>query len=223
MILPPPNWPSGPKAPLLRPREVHVWRTPLGSSLQLAACRAMLSMEEELRAARFVFERDAERYITAHGALRMVLARYLNCHPRAIEFAAGRHGKPRLRATFLDLRFNLSHSGDLTLIAISLGREVGVDVERLNEAIQFDQIATHYFEPRDAWDIRVAPPQERATRFFDTWTRMEARLKADGAGIGGELQHSRWSARNLTPAHGYAGAVASEGDDWQLACWEWRL
>jgi 4'-phosphopantetheinyl transferase len=140
-----------------------------------------------------------------------------------MEFCAGPHGKPRLQSAFTDVRFNLSHSGEMILIAVSRGREVGVDVEHMNEKIQFEQIATHCFEPRDAWELRIAPPQERVTRFFDLWTRMEARLKADGAGIGGEIPDERWSARNLTPAHGYAGAVASEGNDWQLACWQWSL
>jgi 4'-phosphopantetheinyl transferase len=223
MILPQPNWPAGPAAPLLLAGEVHVWRVPLGNGPQFAACRAVLSPEEMARARRFVFAKDSERYITAHGALRLILSRYIPCEPWAIQFAAGEHGKPRLVAPPADVRFNLSHSGDWILIAVSSGREVGVDVEHVDEEIPFEQIAMRCFEPRDAWELRIAPPQQRVTLFFDLWTRMEARLKADGAGIGGEMRDERWSARNLSPARGYAGAVASEGEDWQLACWEWKL
>lgn len=226
MILPQPNWPEGPDAPRLRAGEVHVWRVPLARGLQLSACRAVLTAEEEARAARFVFAPDAERYVTAHGALRLILARYIPCEPDEIEFAAGTHGKPRLLWPIADLRFNLSHSGDWILIAISTGREVGVDVEHVNEEIQFEQIAMHCFDPRDAWELRTAPRQQQVPLFFDLWTRMEARLKADGAGIGGEIPKNHeagWGARSLSPAQGYAGAVASEGEDWQLACWEWKL
>lgn len=223
MILPQPNWPSGPKDPLLLPGEVHLWRVPLGHQGQLSACRSVLSGEEQVRAARFVFEKDTERFVTAHGALRLLLARYIPCAPESVQFAHGPQGKPRLSSPFTDIRFNLSHSGEMILVAISRGREVGVDVELMNEKIQFEQIASHCFEPRDEWELRIAPPQERVTRFFDLWTRMEARHKADGAGIGGRIQHGLWGARNVTPALGYAGAVASEGDDWPLACWEWSL
>ncbi len=223
MILPQPNWPSGPKDPFLAPGEVHLWRVPLGNDPQLDACRSVLSGEEGVRAARFVFEKDTERFITAHGALRILLSRYIPCAPEAIEFTFGPHGKPRLLSPLTDIRFNLSHSGEMILIAISRGREVGVDVELMNEKIQFEQIASYCFEPRDEWELRIAPPQERVPRFFDMWTRMEARLKADGAGIGGEIRDARWVARNVSPAQGYAGAVASEGDDWPLACWEWSL
>lgn len=223
MILPPPHWASGPKMPQLREKDVHVWKIALGSETLFDACRAVISPEERKRAARFIFAKDAERSITAHGALRFLLARYIPCDPEEITFAAGTHGKPRLLSPETDLSFNLSHSGEMILIAISRGCEVGVDVEHMDEQIQFEQIATHCFEPRDAWELRIAPPQERVTRFFDAWTRLEARLKADGAGIGGQWPNDRWRARNLTPATGYAGAVASEGDDWQLACWEWSV
>lgn len=223
MILPPPNWTSGPETPYLRERDVHVWRIRLGDEDRFDACQAVISPEERLRAARFAFAKDAERFITAHGALRFLLARYIPCDPEEITFAAGTFGKPRLLAPATDISFNLSHSGEMVLIAISRGCEVGVDVEHVSEDIQFEQIATHCFEPRDVWEVRIAPPQERVSRFFDIWTRMEARLKADGAGIGGSLHGNRWHARNLTPALGYAGAVASEGEDWQLACWEWSV
>ncbi len=111
----------------------------------------------------------------------------------------------------------------MILIAVSCGREVGVDIEHMNEDIQFEEIARHCFDPRDAWTLRTAPEPQRVTLFFDLWTQMEARLKADGAGISGEMRDARWHARSLSPARGYAGAVASEGHDWQLACWEWQL
>lgn len=223
MILPQPNWPPGPIAPLLHPGDVHLWRVPLGDDPRFAACRAVLSDEEYARAQRFVFEKDAERFITAHGALRLLLARYIPCPAPDIEFTHGPYGKPRLLLPLNDVRFNLSHSGEIILVAISRGYEVGVDIEQMNEKIQFEEIAGLCFEPRDAWELRITPPPERVTRFFDLWTRMEARLKADGAGIGGETCDDRWHARNVTPGHGYAGAVASEGEDWQLACWEWSL
>ena len=103
------------------------------------------------------------------------------------------------------------------------GRDVGVDVELVQADIAFDQIVEHYFDPAETWSLRTAPPESRASRFFDLWTRKEACLKAEGSGLGGNPALNRFRVRNLCPAHGYAGAIASEGDDWELACWDWSL
>jgi 4'-phosphopantetheinyl transferase len=216
-----PDWPAGPVCPQLEPGEIHLWRAPLDRPAHLAGAEAMLSREEILRTRRFVRLIDRERYIVAHGALRMVLGLYLSADPQTLEFRTGPMGKPALVQTFTDLRFNLSHSADLALIAVTRGREVGVDVERVVDDIEIDPIMEHYFEPKEAWDLRTAPPEERLARFFDLWTRKEACLKAEGSGLGGMARSDRFGVRNLCPGPGYAGAVASEGDQWQLACWHW--
>ena len=223
MILPPINWPTGPKKPRLLPGEIHLWRVGLDDPARLAGAETVLSREESLRARRFVFVPDRDRFIAAHGALRMVLALYAGGDPRAIEFQTGPNGKPALIQIFTDIRFNLGHSGDLALIAIARGRDVGVDVELIQKNIEFDQIVERYFDPVEAWDLRTAPPQERVLRFFDLWTRKEACLKADGRGLDGNPQPDRFGVRNLCPAQGYSGAVACEGEDWELACWDWNL
>ncbi len=223
MIQPPLNWPIPPEEPRLQPGEIHLWRIPLDDASRLESTRTVLSPDEITRAARFIFEPDRNRFIISHGALRMLLARYLSTEPSALEFRTGPNGKPALIQTFTDLRFNLSHSADLALIAIARGREVGVDVERVQKDILFEQIAEHYFEPAEAWDLRIAPLHERAVRFFDLWTRKEACLKAEGTGLGSRPRPEQFGVRNLCPRSGYSGAVASEGDDWRLACWEWSL
>ena len=223
MIQPPLNWSAGPVRPQLTPGEIHLWRAALDNPIRLAGAEAVLSRDEILRAGSFAFGVDRDRFIAAHGALRMVLALYLVADPQSLEFRTGPMGKPSLVQTFTDLRFNLSHSGDLALIAVTRGREVGVDVERMQRDINLDPIVEHYFEPDEVWDLRTAPPHERATRFFDLWTRKEACLKAGGSGLGGRRDTGRFCARNLCPAMGYAGAVASEGDDWRLACWHWSV
>ena len=223
MLHPPLHWPAGPVRPQLEPGEIHLWRAALDNPIRLAGAEAVLSREEILRARHFVNATDRDRFIAAHGALRMVLGLYLSADPQSLEFRTGPMGKPSLVQTFTDLRFNLSHSGELALIAISRGREVGVDVERVQGDIEFDPIVEHYFEPTEAWDIRTAPAQERAGRFFDLWTRKEACVKAEGSGLGTKMRADRFGVRNLCPAIGYAGAVASEGNEWRLACWHWSV
>ncbi len=223
MLQPLLNWPAGPVRPQFAPGEIHLWRAVLDHPIRLSGAEAVLSRAEILRAGKFARAQDRERFIAAHGALRMVLGLYVSADPQSLEFHTGPMGKPALVQTFTDLRFNLSHSGDLALIAVSRGREVGVDVERVQRDIEFDPIVEHYFDPRETWDLRTAPPQERVRKFFDLWTRKEACVKAEGSGLGLRASTERFAARNLCPALGYAGAVASEGEEWRLACWNWNV
>jgi 4'-phosphopantetheinyl transferase len=220
---PPPAWPAGPLRPQLAAGEIHLWRAALDEPRRLAGAEAVLSREEILRTRRFVHREDQERYIAAHGALRMVLGLYLALDPESLEFRPGPHGKPALVQTFTDLRFNLSHSADLALIAVARGRDVGVDVERVERDIEYEPIAGQYFEPAEAWELRTAPPDERAARFFDLWTRKEAILKDEGVGLVAPSRPHDFTALQVCPAPGYTGAVASEGGDWRLTCWHWNV
>src|SRR5438552_1465973 len=86
MILPPLNWPMPPDEPRLQSGEIHLWRIPLDDPSRLESARAVLSRDETARAARFIFEPDRNRFIVSHGALRMVLARYISAEPADLEF-----------------------------------------------------------------------------------------------------------------------------------------
>ncbi len=222
MILPPPLWSKAPAQPRLMPGEIHLWRANLTERDRVQKCKEVLSSDELIRASRFAFDEDRTHFIISHAALRTLLARYVGGEARELEFSIGEHGKPSLKQTFTDVRFNLSHTDGLALIAVSRGCDVGVDVERVDDGIEFEQIADHYFEPRESWDLRITPAEDRAMRFFDVWTRKEAALKASGTGIGA-TPDARFCVRNFSPAAGYAGAVAGEGEDWRLACWDWSL
>ena len=215
------NWQSTREPAPLRAGQVHLWRAPLEPAPELSAT---LSPGEWLRASRFHFERDRERFIATRGLLRTILAHYTNADASALKFAAGAHGKPELDGLGTSLRFNLSHSDDLMLLAITHVREIGVDLEFMRDNLPFETLADHYFDPEEAWDLRLLPAAQRAWKFYDTWTCTEARLKASGTGIANGFQviaPDRWSLLKLTPAVGYTAALAVEGGDFQLECWSW--
>ena len=200
--------------------EVHLWRAPL---IPTEAARATLSPTDWQRAGRFHFDRDRERFIASRGIQRQVLAQYLGVEADEMQFSTGAHGKPQLPDT--TLRFNLSHSDDLMLLAVTHGRELGVDLEFMKPNVPFETLADHYFDPEDAWDLRLLPAAQRAWKFYDIWTTTEAQLKASGVGLAHGAQVSdtdRWSMMKFTPAAGYAAAVAVEGGDFQLKCWSWQ-
>jgi 4'-phosphopantetheinyl transferase len=161
---------------------VDVWTVPLdGSTAAVAALSRMLSGRETERAGRCRFEADRRRFVVAHGALRRILAGYLDVPPEELRLERGRHGKPRL-ADGADLRFNLSHCDELALVAVSRHAEVGVDVDRLRPGLSVEAFAERLFPTSDARFVAAAAgPMERGERFLRLWTRKEAVVKAAGA------------------------------------------
>jgi 4'-phosphopantetheinyl transferase len=125
------------------------------------------------------------RWVGARWALREVLGRYLERDPAAIELRLGERGKPMLAAPGESLRFNLSHSGELALIAIGEDAEVGIDVQLLGS---------------------------RPAQFYADWTRREATAKCHGTGLWAPLPETAVSVAELDAGPGYAAAVAVAGE-----------
>jgi 4'-phosphopantetheinyl transferase len=187
---------------------IDVWRadlTAIEDNLE-----NLLGADERARAERIVPARKRVLWARSRGVLRALLGRYLERDPRTLRFALGPHGKPALAhdgADEGDLRFNLSHSGDLALVAVSAGREIGVDIER-------------------------ARPRYTA-EFLRTWVAREAAVKCRGLGLGIEVaapgnstsaiatRGDLWTAE-LDVGPDFAAAIAVEGGRCQLHRWDWR-
>jgi 4'-phosphopantetheinyl transferase len=216
------NWKPAPEQPALAVDAVHLWLVHTSEISPEEA--AVLSPAERLRAKRFHFERDRTRYVAAHASLRLILSRYVSCPAGELEFIAGTHGKPALAGLCGALHFNLSHSGDLMLLAISRTREVGVDLEQIRSGVSCVDLADRFFAATEAQALRLLPEPRRTSRFFELWTSTEARLKASGDGLTNGttiINPDRWSLLTLTPADGYAAALAVEGAEFALSCWTW--
>lgn len=240
-------WNAPPAVLTLSSHDVHVWRTSLElSAAHVQRLRQTLAADEIARAERFYFEKDRRHFIVARGVLRMILSRYLGLDPRQLGFCYSSYGKPALAtAPGRDwLRFNVSHSHELALYAITRGREVGIDIEYMRDNLATDTIAESYFSPREVAVLRALPADLRHEAFFTCWTRKEAYIKARGEGLsfpldqfdvslapgepaallrtlGDPHEASRWSLQALTPGTGYAAALVVEGHGWQLTCWQW--
>jgi 4'-phosphopantetheinyl transferase len=228
----------------LSPDIVYVWR----ASLQRPDARitqffATLSEDEQQRAQRFHFLEDRRRFIVARGILRALLARYLLLEASALRFEYNLYGKPAL-ADGGNVRFNVSHSGGLALYAVTLNREVGVDVERVRPEFADVAVAERFFSRQEVATLRTLPPKVRVEAFFNCWTRKEAYIKGRGKGLAIPLDQfdvslmpeepaavladrdapaetGRWSLWPLAPALGFAGAAAAQGHGCQLLCAQW--
>jgi 4'-phosphopantetheinyl transferase len=190
---------------LLIPGRIHVWRVHLDSLDEAALCPP--GPNEQARAARLRSDEARRRYLRSHAALRAILSRVAGA---SLEFAVTGTGKPFLPAA-PEIRFNLSHSGDMALVAAALGVEVGVDVERIRPMSDYAEIAERFFPPAAQADLAAADPGQREREFFRHWTRMEAFGKARGVGLygAGEEPDGAWTVLEISAGPGFAAAVAA--------------
>ncbi|MBD0311049.1 MAG: 4'-phosphopantetheinyl transferase superfamily protein [Microcoleus sp. T1-bin1] len=247
MIAVVPSWNSPPLDLTLDLGEIHVWRVSLAQTEScLQSLQQTLSTDERTKADRFRFPKDRSQFIVSRGALRAILSRYLNISPHILRFDYNPYGKPSLIVTQggNTLRFNLSHSRGMALIAITKNRDIGVDIEGINQNFSCLEIAEKFFSPLENSVLRSLPEHLQATAFFTCWTRKEAYIKAVGKGLSIPLnkfdvslapgepaallnveenpeEASKWSLIELFSCSDMVAAVAVAGDCWKLHCWEW--
>ncbi|HEX5035642.1 MAG TPA: 4'-phosphopantetheinyl transferase, partial [bacterium] len=141
-----------------RKNEVHLWKANLDQpSARVDNLLRILSREERERADRFHLERDRNRFVVGRGLLRKILGRYLVIDAAAVRFEYNATEKPFLASGSSDLRFNLSHSQGLVVYALALGRDVGVDVERVRSDIDWEGISGRYFSASENKALRSFP------------------------------------------------------------------
>ncbi|MEX0993606.1 MAG: 4'-phosphopantetheinyl transferase superfamily protein [Solirubrobacterales bacterium] len=172
------------------------------------------------------------------AAVRAILGTYLGKHASDVEIVNADGGKPQL-AQGHRLRFNVSHSRGLTLVAVAFDRELGVDVERIDPRRATSRIARRFFARDELADLEQLPQRERIAGFYRCWTAKEAYVKALGAGLTKSLDGfvvsgatsaapvlaadreerdapARWKLARPSVPDGYAGCVASEGESFDL-------
>jgi len=218
---------------------VHVWRAELDlPDAVVYQLRKTLDPAEVSRAHRLHFEKDRSRFIVARGLLRTILGSYSNLDPQILRFGYGVQGKPFLMGNNAKdasaLRFNLSHSGGVALMAVTLNRELGTDLERIRPEFAAETIAEQFFSAQETATLRALPADVQTEAFFNCWTRKEAYLKARADGLSFPLDQfsvslipgeppallsllgepdeiARWSVIHLNPGSGYVGALVVEG------------
>jgi 4'-phosphopantetheinyl transferase len=227
--------------------EVHVWRASLNPEpSSIPRLQHTLSADELQRAARFHFPRDRRRFTVARGVLRDILGRCLGVPPSELEFRYSAYGKPALADGFdaAGVRFNISHSHEMALFAVTCDREIGVDIEYLGREVRGEDIAERFFSVHERTVLRALPAAAKHQAFLNCWTRKEAYIKAHGEGLslpldqfdvslapgepaallatrGDPREAQRWSLRALDPGPDYVAALAVEGQGWELTCWQW--
>jgi 4'-phosphopantetheinyl transferase len=227
----------------IAPRTVHIWGFSLTANAAcVAQCHQSLSAAERARAQRFVHARLRDDFVVAHGVLRHLLARCAQTEPSALRFSVSPEGKPLLAAAekgAAPLSFNLTHAHGRALLAISDGRDVGIDLEKIRDEVRALVIARRYFAESECAGVEAAPAHLRNQVFFRYWVAKEAVLKAAGIGLHfpidqfgvqfdaagsaarirtgkGSRLTADWTVQSLPVDEGWAAAVAARKTGWTV-------
>ena len=148
--------------------------------------RSLLSDDELQRADNFRFDKDRDRWIAGRAMLRIILSSVIRCSPELVNFEYDEHAKPCLRHSDdeADVYFNLTHSSDLALLAVTSIGPVGIDVEQIKPLSDVDAVVERFFSTAERRTFStLSADEERLKAFYACWTRKEAYLKALGCGI----------------------------------------
>ncbi|SCG76334.1 4'-phosphopantetheinyl transferase family protein [Micromonospora coxensis] len=204
---------------------VHLWPIALDQPPSVVAALHASLDPGERRAADHGDAALHRRFVVARGVARAVLGAYLDRPAASLRWSTGRWGKPAL-ADAPALRFNLAHTADVAVLAVSGGRPVGVDIERRRPELPAVALAERYFPAVERDLVRTGGRDA----FLRLWTRKEAWTKAAGdrmgrglalpvAGAGpvlpvrdptGRIPGS-WLLHDLPAPPGYAACVALAG------------
>lgn len=188
--------------------DIDLWQARLhASAARTRILAALLAPDEMQRASRLRSVDDRRRYTVARGMLRLLIGHYLHCAPAGLSFRYGSNGKPAVKAP-RELHFNLSHSGERAVYAVSAVHPVGIDIEYFARHVEFERIARRFFTQREYADLIALPAARRRRAFYRLWTAKEAAIKATGTGLSQpldefEINFAPSSTRVLLPAgHG---------------------
>jgi 4'-phosphopantetheinyl transferase len=227
----------------LERNQVHIWRLEPEPATESSRFASLLSGDERDRAARFRFPHLTHSFVADHGRMRLILGAYSGIAPQDLEFSFNEFGKPDLANYRTPLRFNLSHTKELSVLAICLDAEVGIDVEAVRPMDDWRDIAQSHFSRSEIAALEKTEPADQQNAFFRCWTRKEAFIKAHGRGLSMPLdsfavsmeaeapellecawdkeETMRWSLLSLDVAARFAGAVAVEGTGWGIRYFDW--
>jgi 4'-phosphopantetheinyl transferase len=218
-------------APNIPAGVARIWHWPLDvSALEVADLKKVLSPDEMERAERYRFDQHRNEFILTRAVLRIVLASYTAQSPESLSFDYSAQGKPALKNGPPDLRFNVSHTEGLAVLALVREREIGVDAERIRPQPDAQKLAKRFFSAREQLFLGKLSGDELQRAFFRCWTRKEAYIKAKGEGLSIPLhafdvsleedqpaalvgtrpdptEAGRWTLYDLSVGQGYAAAL----------------
>ncbi|MCW8933463.1 MAG: 4'-phosphopantetheinyl transferase superfamily protein [Gammaproteobacteria bacterium] len=180
------NWYSQDSFIELADNDIHIWLNYLNvHEARIKHLYPLLSSEEKQRSERLKFYKHRKAFIASHGFMHTVLANYIDAEANDIEFTQTELGKPSLIDTQNknNIQFNLSHSGNLAILAVCRHHSVGIDTEHAERKVDWRGISKRFFTTNELQQLDELTEAEQKQAFFQIWTRKEAHMKVTGKGL----------------------------------------
>ena len=228
---------------MIKPNEVHVWFADLATTTEADAesLVKLLSEDEYERSRRFAFPQLKKNYIISRAILRLLLSHYIKEPPKEITFYYGEYGKPKLAGND-EIKFSISHSENRVTYAISLGDEVGIDIEKVKDDIYSGEMAQLCLSSGEKNFLKELSFSDQIQSFYSLWTCKEALLKGLGCGLEypiveleidisnrlypkiktEDLKMKGWSLYSFCYSDDFKGAIAAKGKEKKFIFKEWQ-
>ena len=144
-----------------------------------------LQSSELAKLNRFSRFRDQVQFATGRALLRSMIDAYAMEPVGGWRLEQNGCGKPELMqgTACADLRFNISHCEDLVAVVLGVGRDVGIDVEKVDTRLDPIALSRFCFSASERKSLEAMSPDEQTSAFCDLWCLMEAYVKARGKGL----------------------------------------
>ncbi len=188
----------------LKANDIHLWITRpqhIHDSELLARYRPLLSAQETQKQQRYRFEKHRHDALITRAFIRDLLSQYANLPPTYWAFEKGEMDKPEVSNAPLPIRFNISHTENLIICAVTLNQDIGCDVENITRQNGISAIARQYFSAGEKQELFSLPIEQQHSRFFDYWTLKESYIKAWGQGLAIPLEDFSFHINQALSAH----------------------
>ena len=174
----------------------------------------LLSLEERQRVESYPFFKEQRRFVISRGVLRIVLSQWLKNSPQQIAINTRAAGKPEVEG----VHFNLSHTDEKMILAISPDGPVGVDLEKRDSKAWSEEAEELLFSSQEMKRAFMMSSENRIDYFLSVWTKKEAWLKGIGCGISSDLkqfdtENSDWHFTSLPVENSYIASLATSTKD----------
>lgn len=180
----PKHWQTIPPKLSLLTDNIIILLIPLSDDHNLIQhCYHILNTEEKNRADRLIIIKKRFQFIILRAYLRFLLANAIDCKTEHITLLNNKYNKPYTKLCYQShhIEFNIAHSQDYGLIGISLDDAIGVDIEYMNDDIDYQTISKRFFSTQEYQSI--LKKEQQLDAFYTCWVRKEAFSKATGKGI----------------------------------------
>ena len=205
----------------LQKPEIHLWFADLNELDRYASSNVFvnwLHAAEKNRYNRYQSQSQRKHFLLGRLLLKAILSKYAGCPPTELTLDIDTRGKPFLSSNSpLCLSFNLSHSGNRFVLAVSKNYDLGVDIENIKRERAILKIAQRYFSLSEIRGLKNLSKALQITRFYELWTLKESVVKACGYGLSGRLSEIEFSfpASNKLKMH-WAPGNLTHWQSWQI-------